>query len=329
MPNLALFPQLKAEGFEIHYIGEKGGMEQRLVSDDATYHGIWAGKLRRYFSLQNLLDLFKLPIAFFQALFVLLRIRPALLFSKGGFVTVPVTLAAWVLRIPLVIHESDVVPGLATKLAAPLASRILTSWPDTASYLKQPTVHTGVALREELFAVEQKDAKAQLNIPTDAKVLLVTGGSQGSEALNSFVWEHLEALTSKVYVLHATGDAHFKKAPTHKAYLPFSLSSGMMQGALQAADFAISRAGSTTLKEFEALGIPAILVPLPSASSRGDQIVNASLYIQAHPTSRLIPEETLSLASVTDFLATAKREAPSSTPNQRILSELLALLPAT
>lgn len=275
-PNLALLPRLKDLGLEIHYIGTQKGIEYNLVRHEAVpYHVISAGKLRRYFDLKNISDIFRIGLGFLQSLLLMIKLRPALVFSKGGFVSCTVVWAAWVCRIPVVIHESDITPGLANKLSSPFAKRICFSFPETEKYLPEnKRVQTGLPIRESLFNGSAQEGKKLCGFEDDKPVVLVMGGSQGSQAINKAVRAALDKLLPDFNICHLCGKGG--TAPGgRKGYCQFEYINEELPHLLAAADLAISRSGATTLFEFLALNKPNLLIPLGTAASRGDQILNA------------------------------------------------------
>ncbi|MFW5813501.1 MAG: undecaprenyldiphospho-muramoylpentapeptide beta-N-acetylglucosaminyltransferase [Fibrobacterota bacterium] len=275
-PNLALLPGLKNLGLEIHYIGTRKGIEYNLVNkEEVPYHVICAGKLRRYFDLKNLTDIFRIGMGFLQSLLLMFKLRPALVFSKGGFVSCTVVWAAWVCRIPVVIHESDITPGLANKLSSPFAKRICFSFPETEKHLPESKrVQTGLPIRESLFDGSASKGKELCGFGDDKPVILVMGGSQGSQAINKAVRAALDKLLPDFNVCHLCGKGG--TAPGgRKGYCQFEYVNEELPHLLATADLAISRSGATTLFEFLALKKPNLLIPLGTGASRGDQILNA------------------------------------------------------
>ena len=297
IPNLALVPLLAKEGIAVEYIGSEAGIEKRLVTEKGIpFHGIPSGKLRRYFDLKNITDPFRVVAGVFKAWALLGRIRPALVFSKGGFVAVPVVLAARARGIPVVLHESDMTPGLANRLCIPFAAIVCASFRETLDHLPSgKAVHTGAPIRAELFAGERSKGLAFLGFPEEpAKPLLLSmGGSLGSRALNRALREALPALAGRFRVAHICGkgaiDPALEGGPD---YRQFEYVGSELPDLLAAADFVLSRAGANAIFELLALQKPNLLVPLPLASSRGDQILNARAF-EAQGYSRVLPEEEI------------------------------------
>ncbi len=297
-PNLALVPALKADGWEIEYIGSHKGIEKSLVeAQSISYHAISSGKLRRYFDWRNFTDPFSILLGVFQAFYLLFTRRPQVVFSKGGFVTVPVVFAAWLLRIPALIHESDLSPGLANRLCIPFAARICYSFPETIRQLPMnKSVHTGTPIRAELLQGEASRGLAAVGFEAggEAKpVLLVMGGSLGSRALNHAVRAIMPALTARFRVIHLCGKGGRDPALEAIAgYRQFEFLGKELPDVFAASDLVLSRAGANALFELLALRKPHLLVPLSRAASRGDQILNAAAF-ERLGYSRVVQEEEL------------------------------------
>ncbi|MDR3012091.1 MAG: undecaprenyldiphospho-muramoylpentapeptide beta-N-acetylglucosaminyltransferase [Chitinispirillales bacterium] len=277
-PNIALLPKLKNLGLDIHYIGTSKGMERGLVEKTGLpYHSISAGKLRRYFDFKNFTDLFKIAFGFFQSLILMIKLRPAIVFSKGGFVSCPVVWAAWFFRVPVVIHESDITPGLANKLSIPFAKKICFSFPETESHLPQAKREmTGLPVREELLRGDAARGREYCGFDKDddKPVIVVIGGSLGAQTINEAVREALGRLIEDFNICHICGKGG--KAPgTRKGYCQFEYVGEELPHIFAMADIVISRAGATVLFELLAIRKPMLLIPLGTAASRGDQMLNA------------------------------------------------------
>ncbi|MCW8963791.1 MAG: undecaprenyldiphospho-muramoylpentapeptide beta-N-acetylglucosaminyltransferase [Gammaproteobacteria bacterium] len=294
-PNLALIPRLVAAGYRVEYVGSYKGMERWLIEPlDIRYHAISAGKLRRYFDWQNFVDVLRVLLGFIQSLVLMLRYRPALLFSKGGFVTSPVVWAAWIFRVPVVIHESDMTPGLANKLSLPFARRICYSFPETVNYLPvDKAVYTGIPVREALLHGDGDKAREWLQFTEDKPLLLVVGGSLGSEIINRAVRESLEDLLETFNIVHICGAGHTQNtlAP-FGGYRQYEYLNEQLRHLLAITDIVISRAGATMLFELLALHKPNLLIPLSRKASRGDQILNAGSF-EKQGYSLVLQEEDL------------------------------------
>lgn len=293
-PNIALFPALKEQGYDIEYIGSYNGIEKKLITaQNIKYHGISSGKLRRYFSWQNFIDPFRVIKGFFEAKKLIKELQPDVLFSKGGFVSVPVVLAAHKNKIPIVIHESDITPGLANKVAARYAKKICHTFPETGSHLGKRAVYTGTPIREELYHGDAEVARKMCGFTDSKPVVLVMGGSLGSKAINDALRMALPDLLEEYNIAHLCGKGKLDNSIKDLAgYAQFEYVSGEMKDFLEMADLVISRAGSNSICEFAALLKPNILIPLPAASSRGDQILNAASF-EKQGFSEVIDEEIL------------------------------------
>lgn len=281
-PALAVIGAL-GPGFQVSWIGSRSGMERRLVREAGIpYHAIPAGKWRRYLSAANLVDVLRVFAGIVAALVVLMRERPALLFSKGGYVTVPPVIAARLLRIPVVTHESDTDPGLATRINSRLADLVLTSFPETAAWfparLRKRVVTTGNPVRERFFRADAAAGRAALGARGDAPILLVLGGSLGSESVNRLVRSALPRLIERCLVVHQTGSGDFAPSQVGGRYRPVAFVGEELPDLMAAATLVVARAGANTLAELAACGTPALLLPLDLSGSRGDQIRNAAYF---------------------------------------------------
>jgi UDP-N-acetylglucosamine--N-acetylmuramyl-(pentapeptide) pyrophosphoryl-undecaprenol N-acetylglucosamine transferase len=294
-PNIALLPYFKENGWEIHYIGSKGGMEKQLIENEGIfYHAINSGKLRRYLDLKNLTDVFKVLIGFFQALALLIRLRPNVVFSKGGFVSCPVVWAAWFCGIPSVIHESDYTPGLTNKLTIPFAKKICYSFTETKKYISTTkAILTGIPIRRELFEGDKAKGRKICGFKDDKPVILVTGGSQGAEKINLVVRENLNRLLPKYNICHLCGKGNIlREYELFKGYKQFEYISEELPHIFSLSDLVISRAGATTIFELLELRKPMILIPLSKKASRGDQILNAESF-KDRSFCEVIDEDTI------------------------------------
>lgn len=304
-PNIALVPQLKEAGYQIKYIGSKGGMETELVQKAGLdYVGISSGKLRRYFSWKNFSDPFKVLKGYFQAKKIIKKYKPDIVFSKGGFVTVPVVYAAAKYHIPVIIHESDMTPGLANRLAIKKATRVCHNFPETAKYLGEKAVHTGSPIRSELFTGNKITALDMCDFTANKPVIMVTGGSLGAEHVNQLVRLALPELLKDFQVAHLCGKGKLDESlKGTKGYAQFEYISDEMKDFFAMADVIISRAGANSICEIAALNKPNILIPLSANASRGDQILNAKSY-QAQGFSEVLDEDT---ATKDDLIATVHK----------------------
>ena len=277
MPNLALLPKLKGAGFDVVYVGSAGVEKNLAASAGLPFYQISTGKLRRYLSLQNFLDIGRIIVGLFQAIGLMLKLRPSIVFSKGGFVAVPVTLAAWICRIPVVTHESDYSPGLANKIIAPFSKTILYTFPETSKFLLPEKSHlVGTPVREDLFRGKAERGRALCGFSDQKPILLVMGGSQGAQRINEALKAILPKLILKFNVVHLTGKGK-SIGFNGDGYRSFEFLGEELKDVLAAADLVVSRAGANSIFEFLALRKPMLLVPL-EVGSRGDQVLNAKSF---------------------------------------------------
>ena len=279
-PNIALLPYLKEAGYDIYYIGSKNGIEKQLIQDyKIPYTGISTGKLRRYFDLKNFTDPFRVVNGFFEARRALKKLHPDVVFSKGGFVSVPVVRAAHSLKIPCIIHESDMTPGLANKLCFGAAAKVCCNFPETVKTLPAgKAVLTGTPIRDELFTGDREKGLSLCGFTADKPVIMIMGGSQGAVAVNKAVRNHLDELLKDFQVVHLCGKDHLDPSLEGKeGYKQFEYVKEDLKHLFAAADLMISRSGANAICEILALQIPNILVPL-AAGSRGDQVLNANSF---------------------------------------------------
>ncbi len=308
-PNLALVPLLKDAGYEIFYIGSYTGIEKNMVEKAGiTYYGISSGKLRRYHDWKNFTDPFRVIKGFSEANQLLKHIKPDVVFSKGGFVSVPVVMAAGRQHIPAIIHESDMTPGLANKLAIPFATKVCCNFPETLNYLPDgKAVHTGSPIRQELFSGNKEAGLSFCGFTADKPVLLIMGGSIGSRFINNAVWESLDELLKSFQIVHLVGKGNVNNGLVGKTgYQQYEFVSEQLNDIFAMTDIMISRAGANSISEILALKIPNILIPLSAAASRGDQILNAESY-EKQGFSTVLQEETLTsellLSNIKDVYA--------------------------
>lgn len=305
-PNLAIIPKLRQQGWDVEYIGSLDGIEKQIIEDfGIPYHGIASGKLRRYFDLKNFKDPFKVLKGIFQAYAILRRIKPQIVFSKGGFVTVPVIVGAWLNGIPVIIHESDMTMGLANKLSAPFASKICVTFPEARKqFSADKAVHTGSPIRSEVLAGDAERGRRLCGFDATKPVLLVMGGSLGSEKINTAIRTNLRALTEQFQIVHICGKGNVDAALADTAgYKQFEYVSSELPDLFAMTDLFVSRAGSNSIFEAQALQVPHVLIPLSRAASRGDQILNARSF-EKMGYSRVLMEEELT----SDSLLQAIRE---------------------
>ncbi len=280
-PNIALFPAVKDAGYEISYIGSYEGIEKELITEQGvTYYGIDSGKFRRYFSWKNFTDPFHVVKGYFQAKKLLKKLKPNIVFSKGGFVSVPVVMAAKKCKIPCIIHESDITPGLANKLAIPSATKVCANFPETLNYLpKEKAVLTGSPIRKELFSGNKIKGLDFCGFTANKPVLLVIGGSTGAASVNNAIRDLLPTLLQKFQVIHLCGKGKTDESFNgREGYVQFEYINKELKDLFAAADVIVSRAGANAICELLALKKPNILIPLSAAASRGDQILNAESF---------------------------------------------------
>jgi UDP-N-acetylglucosamine--N-acetylmuramyl-(pentapeptide) pyrophosphoryl-undecaprenol N-acetylglucosamine transferase len=278
VPHFALYPEMLKRNWQVFYIGSNAIEKELVTAKGIEFKTITAGKLRRYISFKNFIDIFKVGIGFLQAVLHLLFNRPNVLFSKGGFVAVPVAIAAWVLRIPVVSHESDVTPGLANKIIKPFAKKLLVTFPETIKLVGPKSVHVGTPIRQELFTGDRVKGLKLCGFSVDSKLptMLVMGGSQGALKINTVLEESLPELVKKFRIVHLSGRGKVLSF-SHENYCGFEYVSEGLEHIFALADFVISRAGANAIFEFLALNKPMLLIPL-SEGTRGDQIVNAKSF---------------------------------------------------
>lgn len=277
-PNIALIPKLKQQGFDIQYIGSYDGIEKKLIEEiGIPYYGISSGKLRRYFDLKNFTDPFRVMKGYFQAQKLLKKLKPDIIFSKGGFVTVPVVQAAKGLHIPVIIHESDMTPGLANKLAIPAATKVCCNFPETIPYLPEgKAVLTGSPIREELHHGNRLRGLNFCGFTADKPVLLIIGGSLGSVAVNGAIRKILPELLKTFQVVHLCGKGNLDETLSNTpGYVQYEYIQQELADLFALADVVVSRAGANAICELLDLHKPMLLIPLSAAASRGDQILNA------------------------------------------------------
>ena len=301
-PNLALLPALRDEDFEIHYIGSYNGIERRLIeAASIPYDGISSGKLRRYFDLKNFSDPFRVLKGYGEARKLIKKYKPDVLFSKGGFVSVPVVLAAKHFKIPAIIHESDMTPGLANKICIPSAAKVCCNFPETLKYLPEDkAVLTGSPIREELLHGDRLAGLQYAHLSADRPVILIIGGSLGSVTVNQAVRSILPQLLKTYQVIHICGKGNLDESLIGtEGYVQYEYVYSPLKHLFAAGDVVISRAGANSICELLALRKPNLLIPLSAAASRGDQILNAKSFAK-QGFSYVIEEEKLTDQTLLD-----------------------------
>ncbi len=333
-PNLALIPRLQADGWEVHYIGAANSVEQELVSKlpGVRFYTVAVGKLRRYFDLKNFSDPFRVIRGIAQATGIIRKIKPNVVFSKGGFVSVPVVYGAHFNHVPIVTHESDLTPGLANKLCLPFASVQCCTFPEAVKYARGKGVHTGTPIRPEVLSGNREAGLARFGFDRNLPVLMVVGGSSGAQAINECVRAALSELTDTFQVLHLCGKGNL--SPEHEGihnYVQREYLDAEMADAYACADVLISRAGSNSLCEILALRKPALLIPYPLDASRGDQVLNAQSFAdrglsrvlqQSDMTSKTLVEGVIALYHDRGSLYDAMDAEPTANGVDNVLAQI-------
>ena len=307
-PNLALVPSLQEEGFEIKYIGSKDGIEKEIItSNNIPYYGISSGKLRRYFDIKNFTDPFKVIKGIHEARKILSKEKPDVIFSKGGFVTVPVVIAASMKKIPVIAHESDITPGLANKLASPFCDKLCVTFRESLQFIKNNKgVLTGSPIRKEILSGSKAKGKEICGFKNDKDIILIMGGSLGSKVINDNIRKNIDNILKDNNIIHICGkgniDESLKKLDGYKQ---FEYVSDELKHLMQSADYIISRAGANSIFEFLALKKPTLLIPLSKNASRGDQILNANSF-KKEGFSLVMQEEELQEKGILDGIKMLK-----------------------
>lgn len=309
-PNIALIPALQNEGYEITYIGSYDGIEKRLIEEQNTpYYGISSGKLRRYFDPKNFSDPFKVLKGYGQSMKLLKKLKPDVVFSKGGFVSVPVVLAAKHCKIPVIIHESDLTPGLANKLAIGSATKVCCNFPETLHYLpKEKAVLTGSPIRRELLKGNAQKAFSLCHFTNHSNpVILIIGGSSGSRAINTSIRGLLPELVKNFNMIHLCGKGNLDPDLNEiNGYAQFEYANQELADMFALTDLVISRAGANAICELLALRKPNILIPLSATASRGDQILNANSFF-SQGFSYVLQEEEVTNTSLLEAIEHVSR----------------------
>jgi UDP-N-acetylglucosamine--N-acetylmuramyl-(pentapeptide) pyrophosphoryl-undecaprenol N-acetylglucosamine transferase len=310
VPNIAIIQEIRRiypkDKLDILYIGGRRSMEENLMQRiDVDFKGIFCGKLRRYFSLENFFDLFKIPIGIVQAYLSILKFRPDVIFCKGGYASFPVALAGKLARVPVILHESDVVPGLANRMSAKFAAKICISFKESAAYFPNKTViHTGNPVRKEISEGNVQEGRELTGFYDELPVILIMGGSQGSSLINDFIWNNLGKLLENYQIVHICGDNNLINEQELLEYLKdeekglisryklFGFVDKELRHFYALCDVVVSRAGAISLAEISAVLKPSVLIPLSKRASRGDQIVNAKAFVKDH-VAFVIEEESL------------------------------------
>ncbi|OAB36747.1 UDP-N-acetylglucosamine--N-acetylmuramyl-(pentapeptide) pyrophosphoryl-undecaprenol N-acetylglucosamine transferase [Paenibacillus macquariensis subsp. defensor] len=292
--NVALIPRFVASGWDVSYIGSIKGIESELIRnvDHVDYHGISTGKLRRYMSVENFKDPFRIVKGVFEAYSLIRKIKPDVVFSKGGFVSVPVVIGAKLNNVPIIIHESDITPGLANKIALPLATKVCVTFPETLDHIKSDkATYVGAIIRDELRAGNAARGRSLLKFVSSKPIILVMGGSLGSKKINGTIRNNLSQLLKQYQVVHICGKDQIDPSIHLDGYQQFEYIHDELSDVIASADVVVTRAGSNSIFEFLALHKPMLLIPLSRAASRGDQILNAQSFQKAGYAEVLMEEE--------------------------------------
>ena len=303
-PNLALLPSLKEAGYDIHYIGSYNGIERKLIENAGIpYDGISSGKLRRYFDIKNFSDPIRVLKGYGEALRLMKKYKPDVVFSKGGFVAVPVVLAAKHYKVPTIIHESDMTPGLANKICIPSAKKVCCNFPETLKYLPEDkAVLTGSPIREELLKGDRLAGLQYTNLSAARPIILVIGGSLGAVKVNNAIRSILPKLLEKFQVIHICGKGNLDETLIGTpGYVQYEYVDSPLRHLFAAADIMVSRAGANSICEILTLRKPNVLIPLSAAASRGDQILNANSFAK-QGFSAVLEEENMTNETLYDTI---------------------------
>lgn len=337
--NTAIIPEFLKNNWDVTYIGSEKGIERTIIEKEFPnihYRTVSVGKLRRYLSIENLKDPFRVIKGIFDARKILKQTRPDFVFSKGGFVSVPVVLAAKMLKIPTFIHESDYTPGLANKIAMPFATKIFTTFEETNEFLQEEkALNIGAVLRDGIFNGDAIHGRILCHFDRNKPVLLVMGGSLGAKKINRLITENLDQLLTSYQIIHICGKGNVNEALKQKGYAPFEYVYEELFDLLAATDLVVSRAGSNSIFEFLGLQKPMLLIPLSANASRGDQILNAASF-EKKGFCQVIQEEKLTfdlfqskleslLKEADQYKATMKKDRPFKTGKEmyQLLTELM------
>ncbi|RSK25449.1 undecaprenyldiphospho-muramoylpentapeptide beta-N-acetylglucosaminyltransferase [Bacillus sp. HMF5848] len=307
-PNIAIINELNKDTWNIHYIGSKKGIERELIEKvKIPYYEISSGKLRRYLDFENVVDMFRVVKGCLDARRILKKIKPDVVFSKGGFVSVPVIIAAKSLNIPTFIHESDMTPGLANKISQRFATKIFTSFEETKQYFPaSKTTVIGSPIRKEILTGDDKKAREFLDFTEAKPIITIMGGSLGARKINEVVRASLPELLYTYQIVHLCGKGNLDESlMSQRGYKQFEYVHGELADILAATDYVITRGGSNAIFEFLALQIPMVIIPLGLNQSRGDQIMNAKSFAEKG-YSLTLEEEKLTSNSLTEALSTIK-----------------------
>ncbi|MFE5321760.1 undecaprenyldiphospho-muramoylpentapeptide beta-N-acetylglucosaminyltransferase [Paenibacillus sp. NPDC056579] len=311
-PNIALMNKLQQFGWEVRYIGSATGIEKDIIEREGVpFYPISSGKLRRYFDLENFKDPFRVIKGVYESYRLLRRLKPAIVFSKGGFVSVPVVLGSWMNKIPVIIHESDMTPGLANKISIPFATKVCVTFPESMQHVQyQKTILTGLPIREGIINGKASKGYHLCDFHSQKPVILIMGGSLGSQVINQVIRDNLDRLLAQFQIVHICGSGNISQDLYGKrGYKQFEYISDELPDVMAMSEVVISRAGATSIYEFLLLEKPMLLIPLSLQVSRGDQILNAKSFQNSGYADVLLEEElaSTSLAERVETLYT-KRE---------------------
>lgn len=303
-PNIAMIPVLREAGYKISYIGSYDGIEKKLIEElNIPYYAISSGKLRRYFDVKNFTDPFRVLKGFHEAKKLMKQLKPDIVFSKGGFVTVPVVIAAKKCKVPAIIHESDMTPGLANKLCIPSAVKVCCNFPETVKNLPQEkAVLTGTPIRKELLSGDKEAGRRFCGFTSDKPILMVIGGSLGAASVNNHIRSILPELLKEFQVVHLCGKDKTDESLTGtEGYVQYEYIKNELADLFALSDIVISRAGANAICEISALHKPNLLIPLSANASRGDQILNARSF-ERQGFSMVLEEEEITDQKLLDSI---------------------------
>ncbi|WP_199613803.1 undecaprenyldiphospho-muramoylpentapeptide beta-N-acetylglucosaminyltransferase [Paenibacillus alkalitolerans] len=327
-PNLALMHRLGQLGWEIKYIGSAMGIEKDIIEREGVpFYPISSGKLRRYFDLKNVKDPFRVLKGVYESYRLLRRLKPAIVFSKGGFVSVPVVIGSRMNKVPVIIHESDITLGLANKISIPFATKVCVTFPESLQHVqKDKAVLTGLPIREHIRSGKASRGYQLCNFHSQKPVILVMGGSLGSQAINQAVRGNLERLLAQFQIVHLCGKGHMaEELANTRGYNQFEYVNEELPDILAMTDLVVSRAGATSIYEFLVLEKPMLLIPLSLQASRGDQILNAASFRKAGYAD-VLSEETLTADTLVERVEAlyANRETYKAAMQSRNESDAVA-----
>lgn len=300
--NMALIPRFLEEGWSVQYIGSESGIERQLIATipKVKYFPISTGKLRRYMDIQNIKDPFKVVKGLYQAYRLIKTNKPNVIFSKGGFVSVPVVIGAWLNKVPLLIHESDLTPGLANRISIPFATGVCTTFPETGGMLKaDKSRHVGAVIRGEVKQGNAERGRDFCGFTRNKPVILFMGGSLGARKINQTVRQALPDLAKRFQIVHLCGKNQVDPSIVIPGYKQFEYVNEQLPDVLAMTDLVVSRAGSNSIFEFLSLKKPMLLIPLTKEQSRGDQILNAQSF-EKSGYADILYEEKLTAKTLTE-----------------------------